>query len=124
MKLSGIHVLLMSSYTLLVRMLTASCVIMCKCAMGILAELGSLSMMKGSAMVVGLMRAERIFCGGPIPTGFIMGERAPGVLLLVLRLCVLGFTWSVDGAVGLVVVVIGDSAATLCMLASPSEVGD
>ena len=124
MKTSGSHVSLTSVYTLLVRRSIASCDITCKCAMGIFTELGSLSMMKGSGMVVGLIHAERLCCGSPITTGFMTGGRGPGVLFLVLRWCVHGFAWSVNWAVGLVVVVIGGAAATLYMLSSPSEVGD
>ena len=45
------------------------------------------------------------------------------MLFMVLRWCVRGFNWSVIGAVGLFVVVIGGNATTLFMLASPSEVG-
>ena len=120
MKLSGSHVLLTSAYTLLVRRLTASFDIMCKCAVGILAELGSLLTMKGLTMVVGLMRAERLCCGSPIPSGCMMRGRAPDVLFLVLRWCVRGFSCSAAVAVGLVVVVIGGDAAILCILSSPS----
>ena len=73
MKTSGSHVSLTSVYTLLVRRSIASCDITCKCAMGIFTELGSLSMMKGSGMVVGLIHAERLCCGSPITTGFMTG---------------------------------------------------
>ena len=73
MKTSGSHVSLTSVYTLLVRRLTASCDITCECAIGIIAELGSLLMMKGLDMVVGLMHAESLCCGSPIKTGFMMG---------------------------------------------------
>ena len=88
---------LTSVYTLLVRSSISSCDITCKCAMGIFAELGSLSMMKGSSMVVGLIHAERICCGSPITIGFMTGGGGePGVLFLVLRWCVRGFAWSVN----------------------------
>ena len=85
MKLLGSQRLLLSSYTMFVSKFTASCEMMCKCAMGILAEFGSFSMMKGSTIIVGLMPVERRCLGSTKPTGFMMGGMAPGVLFLVLR---------------------------------------
>ena len=77
-------------------------------AMGILVELGVVSMMTSGSRFRG-NRSVVLFSVG----GMTIAGTAPGVLFRVFRWCERGFSWSVRGAVGFVNVVIGGAAATL-----------
>ena len=72
-------------YTVLVSKFTASCEIMCKCAIGIRLEIGVFPIMYGSIDVVGLRRAERHCLVRPSTAGFMIGGRARGMFFLVCR---------------------------------------
>ena len=118
----GIHWEASSSYDFVVKILTASCDIMCDCALvirccgirlgvgrtstrgslGILFQLGVVVLISIGSSMPGLMRLDLLFT---IVCGLLICWVAPGVFALVVRWWVRGLARRLVGLVGDVVVV-------------------
>ena len=118
---AGIHWEASSSYDFVVNILTASCDIMCDCALeircgirfgvgctstrgslGILFQFGAVVSIITGSFMPGLMRLHLLFT---IVCGLLIGWVAPGVFALVVRWWVRGLDCRMVGLVGDVVVV-------------------
>ena len=109
MNLSGYLTSVVSPHTIADNKLIAVLIAMFVFAIGIRWSFGPLASTTGAGMAFESKQGERHGCDGSVTIAGV----APGVFARVVRRCVRGAAWSVRGAVGFVVVVMGGSCTTL-----------